>query len=530
MPTTSDPHVTKTSLDYIAEGYWQDFLAKRPIAGGIAYESQLHACDLDESLASLQRLDTLLSQIRRDIIKNGKTSDIAIDNSRAGEEQWLTDERFRHLLWFIAFYAGRVLAVHWQSVAHWYSQSELRRRHPELNVNADDFYQEMAVVYRSAADANQYTDDKEAAQATSGLFFALEPIGLRLFGNIDRQFTAVQGGSVASGLYQAVTERLPNTDKPVITSQTLSPVSMSEQTQVTQVNQVTSEPNEPVAQKPVAVKARLPIDNSVSTQSSAPQSITAQNNNSAIEATTETSHQPQDVPKNPNKTLQPTPQPTPELFTRLLTELTEIKVAQSAGVAEYQQACKILDQFERHIAKQAKPRQQVRFSATHQAARQQALALLTTAANKGHTAAMLRLAMYELLGEGLTNAHTDVNSDTVTDVNTDAIDNSSQAELTDSQGVAWVKQAANSKDSRAQRLLSKLYYQGFGLEQDMAMGKYWLEQAAENGHPEAIVIDREWQQAQLLMSTKAQEQHSLKRYQLLITVIIVAALLLIILV
>ena len=35
-----------TPLDYIAEGYWQDFLAGRPIAGGIAYETQLHNLSL----------------------------------------------------------------------------------------------------------------------------------------------------------------------------------------------------------------------------------------------------------------------------------------------------------------------------------------------------------------------------------------------------------------------------------------------------------------------------------------------------
>ena len=39
-----------TPFDYIAAGYWQDFLADRPIAGGIAYESELRDCILDESL------------------------------------------------------------------------------------------------------------------------------------------------------------------------------------------------------------------------------------------------------------------------------------------------------------------------------------------------------------------------------------------------------------------------------------------------------------------------------------------------
>ena len=41
-----------TPLDYIAAGYWQDFLAGRPVAGGMAYEAELHQCTLDESLAS----------------------------------------------------------------------------------------------------------------------------------------------------------------------------------------------------------------------------------------------------------------------------------------------------------------------------------------------------------------------------------------------------------------------------------------------------------------------------------------------
>lgn len=70
MSAHTDSHTnrktTKTSLDYMAEGYWQDFLAAEPIAGGIAYEAQLHECQLDETLESLQRVDTLISQIRRD--------------------------------------------------------------------------------------------------------------------------------------------------------------------------------------------------------------------------------------------------------------------------------------------------------------------------------------------------------------------------------------------------------------------------------------------------------------------------------
>lgn len=190
-----------TPLDYMAAGYWQDFLANRPIADGMAYESQLRACMLDESLASLQRVDTLLSQIRRDLIKTERWS----------EEMLLVDEHYRNLMVFLAFYAGRVLAQHWQQTPHWYGQFELGKRYPELALIREDFYQHMAVVYR---EDNKATEGTEADKPP--LFFALEPIGLRLFGHIDRPFVAVQGDQVASGLYQAVSARLPAAHTPSI--------------------------------------------------------------------------------------------------------------------------------------------------------------------------------------------------------------------------------------------------------------------------------------------------------------------------
>ena len=122
------------------------------------------------------------------------------------------------------------------------------------------------------------------------------------------------------------------------------------------------------------------------------------------------------------------------------------------------------------------------------------------------------LAMYELLGEGL--------------IANEGADKVAGIEA----GVEWVQQAASKNDSRAQRLLSKMYYQGVGVTQDLKVGKYWLEQAAENGHIEAASLVGQWQQAQTLINTQKQEQHSLKRYQLLFAVIIVIALLIIILV
>ncbi len=485
-----------TPLDYIAAGYWQDFLAGRPVAGGMAYEAELYHCTLDESLASLQRIDTLLSQIRRDMVKSDTWDEAAL----------LIDERYRNFMVFLAFYAGRVLAQQWQNTPHWFGEFELRKRYPALPLLTDDFYQHMAVVYRDDSEVNNQFN------TTESLFFALEPIGMRLFGHIDRPFQAVQGGQVASGLYQAVSARLPNA---IGSSHTL-PLdnAQSADKNVTQVN-VTQHNRQDIYTNRVNSNA----DNELQTTPEIAQTeaVSAKPNlsNASLESTTAPTTAAESVQVNLKQTeLKPTIRPvikhapTPELFSQLLTELDEIDVEQSAGKTEYEQACKVLDQFEQHIAKQEKPRAQVAFLQQHLTAKQQALLKLQDAAHAGNSAAMLRLAMYELLGEG-------ISTDKVTGMEA---------------GVEWVKQAASKNDSRAQRLLSKLYYQGFGVPQDMTNGKYWLEQAAENGHAEAASLVSQWQQAQALISTQKQEQHSLKRYQLLFAVIIVVAILIFIIV
>ena len=481
-----------TPLDYIAAGYWQDFLAGRPVAGGMAYEAELYQCTLDESLVSLQRVDTLLSQIRRDMIKSGTWNEAAL----------LIDERYRNFMVFLAFYAGRVLAQQWQNTPHWFGDFELRKRYPTLPLLTNDFYRHMAVVYRDDVEA---TDKPNAIES---LFFALEPIGLRLFGHIDRPFQAVQGGQVASGLYQAVSARLPNA---IANSHTLS-VNNAQSADKNVTEAVAPQHNRQDIQTDTvnnnsdnelqAIHEPIKTDNILAKANS----LTAPLQVPLAETVPVASSQAglKEVAIKPLIKQAP----TPELFTQLLTELDEIDVPQTAGKTEYEQACKVLDQFEQHIAKQEKPRTQVIFSQPHLAAKQQALAKLQDAAHTGHSAAMLRLAMYEFLGEV-------VNTDKVTGMEA---------------GVEWVKQAASRNDSRAQRLLSKLYYQGFGVPQDMTNGKYWLEQAAQNGHEEAASLVSQWQQAQTLISTQKQEQHSLKRYQLLFAVIIVVAILIFIIV
>ncbi|MGO2212978.1 tetratricopeptide repeat protein [Psychrobacter alimentarius] len=480
-----------TPLDYTAAGYWQDFLAARPIAGGIVYETELRDCVLDESLASLQRIDTLLTQIRRDMIKAGQWH----------EETLLIDERYSNFIVFLAFYAGQVLAQQWQHTPHWYGQFELRKRYPNLSLTGDDFYQHMAVVYR------EDTEHSTSHNGSTSAFFALEPIGLRLFGHIDRPFEAVQGGQVASGLYQAVSLRLPGVSEPSVIKAAVPDIIQNVDTHKTvepyldtvpelpqNSNQVLAGPSDKIE------TSSTPVNNPSSTTDYQPSPDLSSAEAPSVDTASDTliSSKPAPVSKTP---------PTPEMFTQLLIELNEIEVVQSADNMAYQQACRVLDQFEEHIAKQNKPRAQVSFSQNHLKAKKQALLKLQEAANAGSTAAMLRLAMYELLGEGL------------------AVDNSAGTAT----GAEWVKQAASKNDSRAQRLLSKMYYQGIGVTQDIENGQYWLTQAAKHGHAEAADLVAHWQQTQDLMSTQKREQHSIKRYQILLGAVAVIAMLILIL-
>ncbi|MGP4847668.1 hypothetical protein ACTXGQ_26465, partial [Marinobacter sp. 1Y8] len=329
-----------TPLDYIAEGYWQDFLAGRPIAGGIAYETELRACTLDESLESLQRIDTLLSQVRRDMIKSGIWDEMTL----------LVDERYRNFMVFLAFYAGRVLARQWQSKSHWYGQFELRKRYPELTLVTDDFYQHMAVGY----DNDSVVKER--------LFFALEPIGLRLFGHIDRQFDAVQGGQVDSGLYQAVSFRLPTmlsndvhsvselTTHKATTHQVTDSIAPSADSNMHVSTSQSSELLE--KQEEVSIGAERNQANIVVTDSESLAAPSAMSDTvPELQASVVPPESESPIKPELTKVMKPTAKPTssvkntstPEMFTQLLIELDEITVPQPTGDVQYLQARKVLD-------------------------------------------------------------------------------------------------------------------------------------------------------------------------------------------
>lgn len=484
----------QSTLDYVADGYWQDFLAKRPVAGGMAFEVEVRYCRLDDTLDSLQRIDTLLSNLRHNLIRAG-----ALDESAL-----LSDPQYRHLLLFLAFYSGRVLGSQLGIKPHWFDLFDIKSRSPALTLSRDDFYQQMAL------------------EVGEGWFFALEPIGLRLFGSIDRPFQGVQNQPIASGIYQGVInvlnelggQNLPNdsvlknnagllnqsalNQKLLKTNNKNNPAQIS--VNLTQTNSVSSPSfSKPVTNPPVINKTLADSHLSKST-------VEAETSELLPKPIPVTPEQPIQTPVNQPIQAKPAKAaaPTPEVFVQLMRDLDNIDVPQNSGQSEYQKARKVLDQFEQHIAKQNKSRADVKFSEANLTARKKALLLLDRSAKVGNTSAMLTLAMYELLGEGLIAKKDD------------------QQE----KALALIKKAADS-DSRAQRLLSRLYYQGLFVPQDLAIGKFWLEKAAENGHPDAIDVQSQWRQAEWLLTEKKQEQTSIKRYQIFIAIVVIAAILLV---
>lgn len=79
------------------------------------------------------------------------------------------------------------------------------------------------------------------------------------------------------------------------------------------------------------------------------------------------------------------------------------------------------------------------------------------------------------------------------------------------QGIALVKTAANLQDSRAEKLLSKLYFSGEIVGMDSEQGKFWLEQAANHGHSEAKRLQQSFMLVNNLKETRQDEDNYLKK-------------------
>lgn len=519
----------------------------------MAYTQRLQECQLDRSLSSLKRLDLLLSQVRHELLEKKIT-----------EAAFLIQPSGRRFLLFVGRYAGQVLAGQWQQTAHWLTVPEISEVidavTPNLapqSVGNGDFYQQLACQY-----------DQEDHQATvfdtiieiTSVFFPLEVVGARVFASLDRPFISITGEPVDSSLFQAVRKRSPALAESATEAsrdlaketaameiaqaiarnkrltQQSEDLSITETTPIIETTVAGTNPNtasatinatpmdlhnaamNPQGQADAAYAdptANISPDFISSSQldanpnpnpaiiTPASPTITANTSVEPIAATGSLTELAAVRPSDYKAPMLAT-DPLTALHTDLLKELNTLDKPQSAGVDEYQKAVKILDVFEGFVVAQKKPRSEVELSASHTELREEAVALLTESAEQGHTGAMLRLAMQKMLGEG-----------TAKDL---------------AAGALLVQKAASQDDARAQRLLSKLYYQGLGVNQDLTLGKHWLEQAAKNGHPEAQHLVEQWQQVEALTSVQKQDQVSNKRYLLLFAGIMVLVLLLVIMV
>lgn len=86
---------------------------------------------------------------------------------------------------------------------------------------------------------------------------------------------------------------------------------------------------------------------------------------------------------------------------------------------------------------------------------------------------------------------------------------------------------ANAGDARAQKLLSKLYYQGYGCERDTDAAELWLSKAAENGHEGAKVVKSQFAHIQSLRAEQ-QDERKKDRYYLTAFLIVLAVMVLLV--
>ncbi len=482
-----------SNLNALFNRYWQDYQQNRPIGGGVAYESKLRQCTLDGSLDSLKELDILLTAIRKDVhvkfVQSGKNY-----SNKEKQSILLKQDEFYRLVLFIGLYTGVVLAKVYKFTPQFINQSQLQQLVPQLEpqLASDDVTHSMAVNYIDS-DKHHYLNNTQVASLDRPwLFFVFEPIMMRLFGAFDYQIQSIQGQTqVADGLYRAVTERLPE--------------AIVEQINATQHHKpvVTSQQRQPEA--PI----HTPLQTSAQIQPKTPVEITQKTQPLKQEQANKL--QPQTVIKSPPiepVTEQVTPNvtvPSPVIsseqsktkqtkggdskdeYLQLLVELESIPVEQSQAVEQYQKAKSVMQKLDNFAQQQGKAPSEIQLNESQTKVCQQALQMIKKSASVGNTTAMLHLAVYLMRGDWLAQNKTEA--------------------------VTLIQNASNAQDPRAMRLLSKLYYKGEeGLAQNAELGKYWLEQASDAGHPEAKQVNQQMQLAQMLISERKQEEKSDKLY------------------
>lgn len=467
---------------------WQSIAA--PTIRTFAYQQKLQALIKEHqswqpNLDSLKVIDVFLSAIKSHLV-----------DKRIQEAQALEHDEFVKMLVVVVFHTiqvlknelsnflagGQIELYAAQGFSRLYARafSELSNtRTPLEQLQRDAFYQDFVV----------FGVKNHQGVCVSQSFFVLAVIGTRLFGSMQRTITGLdihgqpQKTASEDSLYWAVCDFLKSLQtikndhaKLLIKPKTIpkpppNPTpchdifEQLEQTYLTDTSVAVAD----VADIPIKATANTKTNNTHIMPSQYKQKARA-------------SH-------------------TPKLFAEAYHDLTAMPLPQD-NEPSYQKSFVVLSKFDKHISDElakGKQPEQIVFGQQQKSIQQQALQSLAALVNsRQHTAAMLYLALAYFEGRGLV-------ADTP-------------------KAVMLAKRAAELGDPRAQKLLSRLYYQGFdvqngGIAADQTLGEMWLKKAADNGHTEAKKVCAYLNQVQILKEDYQAQTKLNQRYGVMLGIV-----------
>lgn len=534
-------------LDLHANQLWTDYTNNTLPSGTVAYENMLRQCPapLDGNMISLKYIDTMLTNIRQKLIEKFTQTKKSL-NTVDMQRMLLKDDRFVSFLLIISHYAGLVLAKQWQHMPIWYGRHKLITQTDLLpsvkNPTAQQWVHGLAVQY------SNHTDERLQRTAVADItqpemFFVLEPIINRLFGSFDNVVHSIQTDMrVANGLYQAVQQRLPNTpymsnnltnqqptNQKLISHPTAQP-SLTDRLQVqpnamTQVDksieteQKSKQPNhieQNIQQKQDIQKQATQTHLSQSDHKPSLNVFSVKNNSTKISSKIH-SQAKINAPSAAVSVAVPQSKQTAKvgkasiksivashgIFAELMQDIITIPVQQNVGNDAYKKVKQFFGKLDKAYPKSDEKNAQ--HAIINKLTEQQknnlskAKNMLQKLAEQGNTDAMLHLAVYLMQGKWF--------------------------EKNQQQGLALIQTAANAQDSRAMRMMSKLYYQGLGVNTDVNMGRHWLNLAADKGHEEAKKLIKQMDLAQIMIAERKEEIKSDDRLLKVMAVVVVVAIL-----
>lgn len=516
MTKTSNHDFVWFEFDGEVAALWQSIAV--PSIKTFAYQQKLRSIiqqsqlPWQTSLESLKVLDVFLSAVKSDLA-----------NQHIKEVQALSHDEFIKMLAVLVFHVVQVLQSEIVKVVHdgkieLYSAQGFNRLYARAfaglvaeplqdMADLDGFYQGLAVV--------GVGNNQTRTQVAQGLF-VLVVIGARLFGSMERiivglgQDAKVKNISGEDSLYWAVVDFL-NALKTATNHHARDlflPKAVIQP--ITQVATDSQDVSQVVAPETASIFSQLeqdyltdpikPVINQLP-KNTLDDTTTTQNTKSTQ---TKQSYQTPSVYKQKARASH-----TPKLFVEAYQDLLNMPMPSDTQQL-YQQAVGVLNQFDNHINDElakGKSLAQISFSGPQKQLRKNALQnLVTLVKQHNHTSAMLHLALYCFEGRGMAQ-------------------NTKKA-------IMLTEQAAKMGDARAQKLLSRLYYQGFdvdngGITSNQELADMWLKKAADNGHSEAQKLVAYMNQIQILKEDYRSEQRSDKRYGMFFLALIIGALLLV---